>query len=123
MVVQYLRGNAKVEQIGIWGRSMGAVTTLLFCSQDPGVSVICCDSPFSTLRKLVSELAGQKTKIPGFIVSGVMHFVRKSILKLAKFDINNLNAIDAAKHCSMPVIFITSEEDTFVSSKHVLKLH
>jgi len=30
MVVQYLRSNKQVSRIGLWGRSMGAVTRCYF---------------------------------------------------------------------------------------------
>lgn len=34
VVVNYLRNSGKVSQIGLWGRSMGAVTALLYGAKD-----------------------------------------------------------------------------------------
>lgn len=41
-------------RIAIWGRSMGAATTLLYVKNNPlAVQAICLDSPFSNLKKLI----------------------------------------------------------------------
>ncbi|EZG55758.1 alpha/beta hydrolase family protein [Gregarina niphandrodes] len=57
-VVQYLKQNRRVATIGLWGRSMGAVTALLYNQEDhEDVTAIVADSPFSNLRDLIQELA------------------------------------------------------------------
>lgn len=52
-----------------------------------------------------------------------MHFVKKTIKKKADIDISELNIVEYVKKSTVPAIFITSEEDTFVSHKHVEKLY
>ena len=47
-------GGASI--VGIWGRSMGAVTALLYANRDPSIAGIVLDSPFSSLTGLMSEL-------------------------------------------------------------------
>lgn len=39
-VVDYLRGTGTVATIGLWGRSMGAVTALLHSDRDPSIAGI-----------------------------------------------------------------------------------
>ena len=55
--VEYLRKCGKVSQIGIWGRSMGAVTALFFTAIDPKITCLVIDSPFSNLNDLALEIA------------------------------------------------------------------
>ena len=86
-IVDYLRANRNVSTIGLWGRSMGAVTALLHGDRDPSIAGMVLDSPFSNLRTLCNELATTHTKVPKFLVGAAMTFVKKTIKKKAGFDI------------------------------------
>lgn len=52
-VIKHLREIDTVSTIGLWGRSMGAVTALLHGDRDPSIGSIVIDSPFCSLRVLV----------------------------------------------------------------------
>lgn len=38
-----------VYSIGLWGRSMGASTSILYAAKDTSISALCLDSPFYNL--------------------------------------------------------------------------
>ena len=40
VVVEHLRATGKVSTLGLWGRSMGAVTALLYSNRDPSIAGI-----------------------------------------------------------------------------------
>lgn len=105
IIVEYLRKEKKISTIGLWGRSMGAVTALLHADRDPGIAGIVLDSPFSDLKVLVNELAITHTKIPSFLVSGALKLVRSSISSKAKFDIFKLAPINHVQHSFIPALF------------------
>lgn len=105
IIVEYLRKEKKISTIGLWGRSMGAVTALLHADRDPGIAGIVLDSPFSDLKVLVNELAKTHTKIPSFLVSGALKLVRSSISSKAKFDIFKLAPINHVQHSFIPALF------------------
>ena len=46
-----------IQRIGIWGRSMGAVASLLFAASDPDprLRLLVLDSPFTDLSQLMKE--------------------------------------------------------------------
>lgn len=94
MIVEYLRKERRVSTIGLWGRSMGAVTALLHGDRDPSIGGMVLDSPFSNMKILVQELAKQYTKIPSLLVSGAMKMIRSTIKSKANFDVNDLSPID-----------------------------
>lgn len=48
-VFKYLRGLGTVSSIGIWGRSMGAVTALMYADSNHEIGCLVLDSPFSNL--------------------------------------------------------------------------
>ena len=50
MIVDYLRKERHVSTIGLWGRSMGAVTALLHGDRDPSIAGMVLDSPFSNMK-------------------------------------------------------------------------
>jgi len=117
-IIEYLRSTNKVSKIGIWGRSMGAVTALLYAEKDPTIAGLVLDSPFANLRLLIDEIAKKHTKIPKFIVNGAMTLVRKTILAKAKFDINKLIPIEHVGMTVIPALFVAGIEDNFIEPHH-----
>lgn len=63
VLVEFIRGGGHTSVIALWGRSMGAVTSLLYSERDPSVAALVLDSPFSRLTDLMRELA-EEQKIP-----------------------------------------------------------
>ena len=61
-VVKFLRTRPFVSTIGLWGRSMGAVTALLYAHRDPTVAGIVLDSPFSRLTDLMMEIVAHQVR-------------------------------------------------------------
>ena len=55
-VIEYLRKTNKVSTIGLWGRSMGAVTAIMYGDRDPSIAGMVLDSAFASLKELIEEL-------------------------------------------------------------------
>ena len=121
LVVDYLRSNRNVNSIGLWGRSMGAVTALLHGDRDPCIAGMILDSPFSSLKKLTIELA-KSYKVPGFLASTAMKFIRSTIQKKVDFDIENLIPIDHVQKCFIPALFAAAKQDDFINPQHSIEL-
>ncbi|XP_043719758.1 uncharacterized protein LOC122667524 isoform X2 [Telopea speciosissima] len=118
-VVDYLRADGNVSCIGLWGRSMGAVTSLMYGAEDPSIAGIVLDSPFSDLVDLMMELVDRfKFRLPKFTVKFAIQYMRKIIQKKAKFDIMDLNTIKVAKSCFVPVLLGHAIDDDFILPEH-----
>ncbi|CAN0856216.1 Uncharacterized protein YqkD [Linum grandiflorum] len=118
-VVDYLRRDGNVSLIGLWGRSMGAVTSLMYGAQDPSIAGMVLDSPFSDLVDLMMELVDTyKFRLPKFTVKFAIQYMRKAIQKKAKFDITELNTIKVAQSCFVPALFGHGIEDDFIQPHH-----
>lgn len=118
-VVEHLRSSGRVSRIGLWGRSMGAVTALLHGERDPSIACFVLDSPFSSLSKLSYEVVAKAPfRIPSFAVTMVRSFVRSSVKKRAGFDINALAPINHADKCYIPALFAAAEGDDFIAPHH-----
>ncbi|KAI5654248.1 hypothetical protein M9H77_31435 [Catharanthus roseus] len=118
-VVDYLRSDGNVSLIGLWGRSMGAVTSLMYGAEDPSIAGMVLDSPFSDLVDLMMELVDTyKIRLPKFTVKFAIQYMRRAVQKKAKFDIMELNTIKVAKCCFVPVLFGHAIDDDFILPHH-----
>ncbi|KAK4266431.1 hypothetical protein QN277_027353 [Acacia crassicarpa] len=118
-VVNYLRADGSVSLIGLWGRSMGAVTSLMYGAEDPSIAGMVLDSPFSDLVDLMMELVDTyKVRLPKFTVKFAIQYMRKAIQKKAKFDITDLNTIKVAKCCFVPALLGHAIDDDFIRPHH-----
>ncbi|XP_024374389.1 uncharacterized protein [Physcomitrium patens] len=118
-VVNHLRTDEKVSRIGLWGRSMGAVTCLMYGAQDPSIACMVLDSPFANLNNLMMELVDvYKIRLPKFTVKVAVQYMRKAIQKKAHFDIMDLDAVPVAKKCFIPALFGHATDDAFIHSRH-----
>ena len=118
-VVNYLRGTGKVATIGLWGRSMGAVTAIMYGDRDPSIAGLVLDSPFCSLKTLTEELAKEKaSSIPNFILNKGVSMIRDTIKEKAKFDINDIEPKVYAERCFIPALFCHALDDSFVNVHH-----
>ncbi|CCW67946.1 unnamed protein product [Phytomonas sp. Hart1] len=128
-VVEYLRKQVEeVSSIAIWGRSMGAVTAIMYAARDPSINCIVCDSPFSSLKELIDDLVIQYTApalswVSNFIVSNTVKVIRRNIVKRAMFDIDDIDTVKFARDCKVPTMLIHGEDDDFVLPEHSKRVY
>lgn len=122
-VIDYLRSTKTVSSIGLWGRSMGAVTAIMHSIRDPSIAGMVLDSPFTSLRTLAEELCKSHTKIPKTILDAALKMIRKTILQKAGFDILELEPIKYVKKAFIPAFFIAGKNDNFIKPHHSQQLH
>lgn len=123
-VVSFLRKNKEVSCIGLWGRSMGAVTSLLYGAEDPSIAGMVLDSAFSNLYELMLELVDvYKIRVPKFTVKMAVHYMRRVIQRRAKFDIMDLNVVQFAPKTFIPALFGHASSDMFIQSHHTDRIH
>jgi len=122
--VEYLRSCSGVSTIGLWGRSMGAVTALLHGYRDPSIACMILDSPFASLQQLARELVDHsQISIPKFAVGLALRMVRSSVKSRANFDINKLEPVKHADKCFIPALFGCAEGDVFIKPHHSKQIY
>lgn len=69
-VVQFLREQGRTANLALWGRSMGATTSLIYASQNLSIAGLVLDSPFSRLTDLIQDIVRDMTggRAPSWIV-------------------------------------------------------
>jgi len=119
-VVNRLRHSDHVSSIGLWGRSMGAVTALLYAVRDPSIAGMVVDSPFTDLRTLAGELCEKETygAVPSWLADAALSVIRVSIQQRVGFDLDELCPISIASQINIPAIFAAADEDDFIYPHH-----
>lgn len=124
-VVEYLRSLPSVSTIGIWGRSMGAVTALLYSHRDPSIAACVVDSPFSDLVELMTEIATDTQHgmgLPKRLVKMLLVFMKRSVRRRAKFRLEDVSPRDVVGGTYVPVLFGHGRGDTFIGDWHTERL-
>ena len=122
-VIDFIENYPGVGEIGLWGRSMGAATSLIYASMDKRIKAIVVDSPFTDFRRVAKEMCMAQVSIPGFLIEGAISIIGKSVYKKNKMKINEIKPIEAVKKCDIPVIFIHAKDDELVNFQHTLDLY
>ena len=121
-VVAHLRATNVVSTIALWGRSMGAATSLMFGSRDPSIACMILDSPFADLTQLAEEMVekgrDQGIVVPTFVVSMALRMITGSVKKQANVNIKNISPISHADKCFIPAFFVAGEHDDFIKKHH-----
>lgn len=125
-VIAHLRQSPFCGPIGLWGRSMGAVTALLHADRDPTLGAICLDSPFASLRQLSEELAQDYNAVfhlPPCLLSLAIAVVRMRVRALADFDIEDVEPLEHVKKTFTPAMFMHGRQDMFIRPAHSRQLY
>jgi acetyl esterase/lipase len=124
LIVEYLRKQKETSLIGLWGRSMGAVSTLMHADKDPGLACIVLDSPFCSLNELAVDLAKSRANVPTFIIDLVLSIMKSTIRDKAGFSIDDLNPLkNNVSQSYSPAFFLSAEEDELIKPDHAKRLH
>ena len=123
VVINYLSNQPDVGRIGVWGRSMGAATALMYLYKDNRIKAAVVDSPFGDFKVLAKQLCKKFKHIPDILFNITMYFVKGTIKEKCGFDIENLKPIEHAKLCNAPIFFIHAMNDELIPLEHSVKLY
>ena len=127
-VLNYLKESNKVSTIGLWGRSMGAVTAILSAKDNNNLNIInciCLDSCFSSLNKLVNEYVNHVVPyLPNFLIEIIKKYVSDIIEKKVNMRIEKIEPIKDAEFCSnISALFCHAIDDKFIYKEHSKDLY
>jgi hypothetical protein len=126
-VITHLRDSKKVSTIALWGRSMGAATSLMHGDRDPSVAAMVLDSPFSDLTTLAEEMVDkgreQGLTVPGFVVAIAISFIKGTVKARAGFNLKDISPIRRVDQCFIPALFVAGKEDDFILPRHSEAIH
>lgn len=125
LVVNHLTDYYRIGMVALWGRSMGAVTALLYAEENVfRIGAIVVDSPFSSLTKMVQDIAYEQYNIPGFLANIGISIISSSIKERLGVDLfEELDPYKAVAKCKTPVLFLAASEDGLVRPKRINQLY
>ncbi|KAH0788090.1 Clan SC, family S9, unassigned serine peptidase [Histomonas meleagridis] len=115
--IKFLRERYKVGKIALWGRSMGAATSLITISKDHTISSAVIDSPFASLHDLAVDI-GSTMPFPKFMVKIYVNYMRRKIQTVAGFNIDDVEPIKDCSTSTTPLFIIHGANDTFIPCEH-----
>ena len=118
ILVDFIEKLPGVGYIGLWGRSMGAATTMIYSHTDDRIKAIVMDSPFADFSLLAKELVLKQIKLPNFLVEGALKIIKMTVKKKNGLDIEKLKPIESAPLTTQPAIFIHANSDELIDNKH-----
>lgn len=122
--LEFLREEPSVSSIGLWGRSMGATTSIFRVAQDSQIAACVLDSAFQDLRLVAEELVSKgRFPLPSFMLEWALDLVRQEVSSRAHFDPLQLSPLKSALLGKCPALFGVAYDDTFVLPHHTQALH
>ncbi|KAH0786285.1 Clan SC, family S9, unassigned serine peptidase [Histomonas meleagridis] len=109
-----------INKFVIWGRSMGAATSLLVKS--PYVAGIICDSSFTSIPDMCRAIASSMN-FPKAFVRLVIWVLKQKIIKIANFNLDDVSPLVSVQSMTTPVIFGHAEDDEFIPFQHAIELY
>ncbi len=107
--IDYLKEEKKVEEVSLWGFSMGAVTAIQVAPEREEVVAVVSDSSFSSMEKSVKELF----PIPIFRRT-VRPFFNFWTNILADVRLKDVSPEDAISNLEVPIFLTHNKEDPVV---------
>ena len=123
VIVNFVEKFPGVGNIGIWGRSMGAATALMYSHTDRRIKAMCVDSPFAVFKDLAIKLCRKYMTIPEFIINTILFFLKKTIKKKNDLDLEELKPIDSAELSKTPAFFIHAMKDDLIPYEHTIQIY
>lgn len=123
-VVNFLRIQGRTSHIALWGRSMGAVTAILYARTNLSIAGCVLDSPFARLTDLIRDIVARDivAEAPTVLVSAAILALRTSIRRRTGVDIAAIDALAAAAECYQPAVFVHANEDELIYPSHSQQL-
>ncbi|HLB41360.1 MAG TPA: alpha/beta fold hydrolase [Gammaproteobacteria bacterium] len=114
--IKYLRSK-KINEVGVWGLSLGGAVALMTAPQAPEIKVIVAQSSYARL----DWIAYTHYRIPllRYILGELLRFWTGIFFQ---FDIKKISPAIAVEKLTIPILLIYSKEDRMIPIEHGLLL-
>ena len=124
VVLDFLKSHAAVSHVALYGRSMGAATSLLVAADDRfyhSVKGQVLDSCYVSVREIAEDLAHRYSGL-GLVATTAVDALREAVANKAGFDIDTIDVLRAAPLCQCPALFGHADQDKLVGRSHTERI-
>jgi len=114
LVIDRMKKTHNINKIILWGRSMGAVASILFAAEPSNkgiISGLILDSPFSSFRRMIYDVVTIRKNVPLCIINAVLYFILKTIKKKTGVSLSKIEPIQKMEQIDLPGFFIVAHND------------
>jgi alpha/beta superfamily hydrolase len=114
LVIDRMRSNHNIGRIILWGRSMGAVASILFAAEPSNkglISGMILDSPFSSFRRMIYDVVTIRKNVPLCIINAFLYFILKTIKAKTGVNLSKIEPIQKMAQIDLPGFFIVAHDD------------
>lgn len=125
-VIKYIKKTYKVGPIIQWGRSMGAVTAIIYsCLHNSENEIIglCLDSPFGECKEMIKDVITGHAKVPKCLLSCAIYCIAKTIKKKTGYDVLGINNYKHVPNIDIPLFMIVAYDDVLARPNRVKELY
>lgn len=124
LVINDARSRFMLDTVTLWGRSMGAVTCILYAERHQSeINMMVLDSPFSNLRDMLIQIGQSKVGMPSMLISLALSMISSTITEKLGANILDLEPGKVAEKCNIPAVFIVAKDDEILPPKSVLDIY
>ena len=123
--IKELREHHNIDQIILYGRSMGACTSVWYATENDDIQGIICDSSYLSIRDIVNDFAeGLKhgSSIVWFISLFLCPWLNLFVKFHAKYSIYDIKYENQLKNAKAPALFIHGCEDSFIGVRQTREI-
>ncbi|HEU5281580.1 MAG TPA: alpha/beta fold hydrolase [Gammaproteobacteria bacterium] len=102
-----------IQQVGVWGYSLGGVVALLTAPKTPAIKAIVAQAPYARL-----DWVAEDNYHPPYLNKVLGELTRFWAWLFLGYDINKVNPALTASHIAVPTLIIHSKTDHLISLKH-----
>ena len=112
--IKYLQ-TKNIHEVGVWGLSLGAATSLLAATNTPEIKAIVAEAPYAKLDWLTSEYYS----IPIFndIMGNLFKLWARLLLGI---NVSEIQPAQSIQQINIPVLLIFYQQDNIISDRHRL---
>jgi esterase/lipase len=126
LVIDYLKKKHKVGKIILWGRSMGAVASILLASNIENQGLVCgliLDSPFSSFKRMIYDVVTVRKNVPLCLIDAFLFFILKTIKKKTGVNLSKIEPIKKIADIQVPIFFVVAHNDVISRPDKVKDLY
>jgi len=123
-LLHHLNHNYGIKEFYLWGRSMGAVTAMLYVTRPLSFLIkgMVLDSPFTDAKTMVptlltyqiADIATSQMSIPSLITKTALLAIQSRLEGQTGYDVLGVSPIQCASSIHTPVYIIGAEQDIIV---------